>query len=309
MIVWLASYPRSGNTFFRVILNSVFNIKTYSIYNDRTDIGADEKTSEIVGHEFLPIDFDIEKARKEDKTYYIKTHELLDDRVYDRDKVIYLIRDGRESTLSFTNHENTFSTRKISIIDVIYGNTFIGAWGEHVASWSPYKRKNTLLIQFEELIKEPVSFIENIADFLDKKPTNQTVPTFAELKAVNPKFFRNGKTNSWENLYSNEEHIAFWMKNYPQMIEYGYTYNMPKEFESNTATLRELSYQNTYIMKLLLNNLHEKNKLLAEQKSKIEEQKSKIEEKNKIINSIYSSKRYKVAQKLAILNIFTRKCN
>ncbi len=51
MIVWLASYPRSGNTFFRVILNSIFDIKTYSIYDDKGDIGADEKTSETVGHE------------------------------------------------------------------------------------------------------------------------------------------------------------------------------------------------------------------------------------------------------------------
>ena len=78
MIVWLASYPRSGNTFFRVVLNSVFNIKTYSIYNDTSDIGADEKTSEIVGHQFLPEDFNLNDARASDTIYYIKTHELLE---------------------------------------------------------------------------------------------------------------------------------------------------------------------------------------------------------------------------------------
>lgn len=60
--------------------------------------------------------------------YYIKTHELLDSRVDENDKVIYLIRDGRESTLSFTKHQNQFSKRNIKFADAIYGNTFIGSW-------------------------------------------------------------------------------------------------------------------------------------------------------------------------------------
>lgn len=160
MIVWLASYPRSGNTFFRVILNSVFDIKTYSIYDDKGDIGADEKTSEIVGHEFLPENFNIQQARDEEKVYYIKTHELLDNRVDEKDKVIYLIRDGRESSLSFTKHQNTFAQKNKKIIDTIYGNTFIGSWGDHVNSWDPKNRDSTLLIKFEELTENPIEFIK-----------------------------------------------------------------------------------------------------------------------------------------------------
>ena len=34
MIVWLASYPRSGNTFLRMVLHFVYGQKTYSLYND-----------------------------------------------------------------------------------------------------------------------------------------------------------------------------------------------------------------------------------------------------------------------------------
>ncbi len=74
MIVWLASYPRSGNTFFRIILNSIFGIKTYSVYDDIIDISADKKTSEVVGHKFLPEGFDISRARPEKKIYYIKKY-------------------------------------------------------------------------------------------------------------------------------------------------------------------------------------------------------------------------------------------
>ena len=32
MIIWLASYPRSGNTMFRMMLNKVFGSKTYTKY-------------------------------------------------------------------------------------------------------------------------------------------------------------------------------------------------------------------------------------------------------------------------------------
>lgn len=231
MIVWIASYPRSGNTFFRVILNSVFDIKTYSIYDDKSDIGADEKTSMVVGHELLPLDFNIQKARSEEKTYYIKTHELLDKRVCQNDKVVYLIRDGRESTLSYTKFENTFSSQSKKTMDTIKGDLYFGGWGDHVKSWSPRKRKNTFLIKFEDLVKDPSLFIEKISNFLNKKTSNKYIPTFKELQQINPKFFRSGEINSWEDIYTKEEHTIFWEKNYTQMIEYGYEYKIPDEFK------------------------------------------------------------------------------
>ncbi|MGH9425708.1 MAG: hypothetical protein ACRD2L_05300 [Terriglobia bacterium] len=33
MIVWLASFPRSGNTLVRIILNSVFGLSTSTVYS------------------------------------------------------------------------------------------------------------------------------------------------------------------------------------------------------------------------------------------------------------------------------------
>ncbi|MCT7550979.1 sulfotransferase domain-containing protein, partial [Aliarcobacter butzleri] len=303
MIVWLASYPRSGNTFFRVILNSVFGIKTYSIYDDKGDIGAEEKTSEVVGHEFLPQNFDIEKARFEEKIYYIKTHELLDNRVKETDKVIYLIRDGREATLSFTKHQNTFSKQNKKLKDTIYGNTFIGSWGEHVSSWSPKNRENTLLIKFEELTKEPIKFIEILSNFLEVNPIGNDIPTFEELKKINPKFFRSGKTNSWENIFTQEEHISFWMKNYKQMDEYGYDYKKPDNFDellTNNILNLESVRQNSYIIKLILEEnkniqsinqrfnrlnqeLEQKQKVIEQKNNELKEKNQELEQKQKVI--------------------------
>jgi len=284
MIVWLASYPRSGNTFFRVVLNSVFNIKTYSIYDDGRDIGADEATSDIVGHAFLPKDFDLEKARASKETYYIKTHELLENMILDdKDKVIYLIRDGRESTLSFTKYLKNYHGKSDDLTDVLYGNTPFKSWGEHVRQWS--QLDDYLLIKFEELTEDPTSQLQKIADYLDIRPSNEKIPTFQELQQVNPKFFRSGKNSSWKEHFTKIEHLAFWLRNYEHMIAFGYTNDMPKEvsessfktylslFDAEINALENHLFADT-LMKQKIRTLEEK---LNNQTKKIDTLKSAIQ--------------------------------
>lgn len=342
MIIWLASYPRSGNTFFRVILNSVFDIKTYSLYDDRGDIGADKETSAVVGHEFLPENFSIQKARDDEKIYYIKTHELLDNRVDKNDKVIYLIRDGRESTLSFTKHQNTFGNDTLQIIDTIYGKTFIGSWGGHIKSWGPKDRENTLLIKFETLVKEPTEYIKKLSDFLQIQPVGNKIPTFDALKKINPNFFRSGKINSWEDVFSEEEHMSFWLKNYQMMIEYGYDY---KKIDINNTIknkrlILENIHQNNYLMntiltdnrnnKYLVQSIHKNNRLILEniqqnnnlmntiltEHKKLHDDaiktlnhaQTELEKRLKLVekelNTIYTSRKWKFAQSLAKIKKF-----
>lgn len=236
MIIWLASYPRSGNTFFRVILNSIFEIKTYSIYNDK-DIGSDEETSNVVGHNILPQNFDLEEMRRSKQIYYIKTHEHYDQKVSPEDKVIYLIRDGRESTLSFTKHQNIYGKKNKTLFDTIYGDTWIGSWGEHVKSWEKFPKGNILYIHFEALTDHPSEQIGSIANFLDIHAVNNRIPTFEELKTTNPKFFRSGKKDSWKDAYSQEEHIAFWYKHAKVMEKYGYLDSKPEIFNRTELDL------------------------------------------------------------------------
>jgi len=230
MIIWLSSYPRSGNTFFRVLLNSIFDIKTYSIYDDRYDIGADKATSDIVGHVFLPDDFDLQAMRSDNTIYIIKTHDLPDDKIDKDDKIIYLMRDGRESTLSFFKYSTTYTDYKRELIDFIR----MGTWGEHVKQWNPIYRNNTLLIKFEELTSQPEKLIQEISSFTTLQPINNSIPSFEELQAINPKFFRSGKKDSWKQHYSDEEHLLFWSKNSSQMIEHKYLNNIPSDYITDT---------------------------------------------------------------------------
>src|SRR5690606_34383419 len=134
-----------GNTFFRVLLNAAFGLKTYSIYNDRFDIGADSATSEVVGHEFLPDGFDIEDARAAEALYVIKTHELPSTIPgIDAGRVIHLIRDGRDSCRSYVNYfRDAPPTQRQAFRDVSHGNVFAESWSRHVAAWGPREREKT----------------------------------------------------------------------------------------------------------------------------------------------------------------------
>lgn len=230
MIIWLASYPRSGNTFCRVLLNYAFGLKTYSIYDDKNDIGADERTTKVVGHEFLPEGFSIEEARDAAELYVVKTHGK-PTKDMANDKVIYLIRDGRESTVSFQRYLSNFTKKNVSIDDVIIGDVPFDSWGEHVKAWSPKERENTLLIKFEELVGSPVKYIDRISKFVDVNPTGGGIPSFEELKKINSRFFSSGRVDAWKEVLNDEQLRFFEIINFRVLQKFGYSCVLDDSFE------------------------------------------------------------------------------
>jgi len=239
-----------------VLLNSIFSVKSYSIYDERSVIGVNSKMQSVVGYELLPNGFDIASARNSDELFIIKTHDLPNSET--TDKVIYVLRDGRESSLSFCKYISGYSDQSPKLLDVIYGNTFSGGWSDHVKAWAPNERDNTLLVKFEELTADPSRLIKEIADFIDVTPLSNKIPTFKELKKTNPKFFREGKTDSWKDEYSESEHNAFWLRHYQTMIEYGYTSDIPELFQGDEKTIKLvtlLSQENNYYQNLFFERL------------------------------------------------------
>ena len=268
MIVWLASYPRSGNTFLRVILKSVFGLNSCSIYDDTRDIAADGDTADVVGHEALPEDFSLDEARSGDELFLIKTHEPPPNT---EDKAIYLVRDGRETSVSYTRYLQNYGDSDTQLIDVIYGNVPYGTWGQHIEAWQPTTRPNTLLIKFEELVDAPDKFIKPISEFLEISSEGQDIPSFEELKKVNPAFFRSGKKRSWEGQFTAQEYASFMLKNRSQLMEYGYATDYPEGLEQPEIAEQigllsiEQSYLLTQVRAKLSEQLEEKNQEIRKQ--------------------------------------------
>jgi hypothetical protein len=305
MIIWLASYPRSGNTFIRTILNSAFGVKTYSIYGDKFDIAADKLTSEIVGHQELPHQFDFDEARQSKEVFFIKTHEQFCKK-YENDKAIYILRDGREATVSYFHYLRNFSDERFSFLEIINGHTFAGIWGEHYLNWCRGKNERILMFNFEKLVDGPANAIEQVRDFTGLTPVSYEIPGFEKLHSINPNFFRRGKKDSFKKELRDYEQKYFWLVNGNAMREASYIDKIPElvnqeEHDELFFTHIELSYRKIQkalekkiegISLQLDQQLHQKDQQLHQKDQQLHQKDQQLHQKDQQIQNIYSSYTY-----------------
>jgi hypothetical protein len=181
MNVWLASYPRSGNTFLRIILRNAFGLTSRSVYSGEVSIF--DRATEVIGH-------DEEKSggwpRSNGTLVLTKTH----DKPLDDGHAIYVVRDGRSTLVSYFHYLNTFSDQTYSLVDVIEGHVWPGSWSDHYRDWIPTQRPNTLLLRYEDLRDASGVACAKIADFLGVEPVRPFDVSFVDLQRLNPRFFR-----------------------------------------------------------------------------------------------------------------------
>lgn len=221
MIVWLASYPRSGNTLLRSRLLKCFGLNTYSLYDDTTDIGARPELSSVVGHVSHGLNkrkFYREAAASKN-TYFVKTHDL----PWDDGKAIYVVRDGRSSVVSYYHYNrNFFPGWAVSLRDVVLGDCMFGSWSDHIEAWAPKTRPKTLLLRYEDLVHDPRHAIEVVSDFIGHPVVSWDLPQFADFKAVDPKFFRAGDDTGNIGELAGDELDLFWLMHGELMMDMGY---------------------------------------------------------------------------------------
>lgn len=234
MIIWLASYPRSGNTFFRILLNHLYGIKTFSIYNDPL-FEQLNGAQRVVGH--VNTEKSIPEMAEDKQLFFVKTHHLPTDNY----PAIYLVRDGRDSIVSYANYIlsfNSSSSRKSikSIIKdslglnsknrlvkklILNSDSDYGNWSENANEWIN-REAETVVIRFEDLIQKPQVELDSalqklrIREILERK--EREIPSFQDLHAKWPNFFRKGKVRSWESEMNVELQSLFW-KHHGEMMQ------------------------------------------------------------------------------------------
>ncbi|MFT4664003.1 MAG: glycosyltransferase involved in cell wall biosynthesis [Polaribacter sp.] len=213
-MIWLASFPRSGNTFFRNVLYEVYGIES-STFHQETNYSVDEGYSQYS---------------------VVKTH-LLPNQIEPKDpsiKSVYLVRDGRDALVSIAHHRKDIvapgSDFEINLLEAIIApkGSHFGGWSENVRQWS---ERADIIIRFEDLIRNPIKEVEKLRSIMDlPHPQLDKLPTFKDLKFGAPKygsakkhlsnksnqkkrasiFFRKGKIGGWEEEMSSELQQLFW---------------------------------------------------------------------------------------------------
>ena len=188
--VWIASYPRSGNTYLRTILRHAFGLRSTSIYLD--DLGGNKELEDYVGH--IEPHSNCQDLLKETNISLVKTHRHADDNT----PAIYVIRDGRAACVSLWE----FYHRKYPIQVFIEGRCFCGVWVDHVKSWNPWERPNTLLLRYEQLRDDLPTAIHTISDFLKIDIKTTSIPDRNALAGVDGRWVK--KRTSWRAKLTGE---------------------------------------------------------------------------------------------------------
>lgn len=193
MIIWLASYPRSGNTLLRTILRRTMQLESYSDEQVPSNIGFTEVALKEFGHLSLPYPWEsfYEMAQASKRTHLIKTHLL----PRDDQPVIYVVRDGRQSLVSYQHyHRRHFPDHPGGLLELVLGLDYYGGWSQHFTGWTSGKR-NVLLVRYEDLVNASPATIHTLAKFVRHEGTVlKWSNSFDQLHVENPNFFRIGKT-------------------------------------------------------------------------------------------------------------------
>ena len=235
MIIWLASYPKSGNTWVRAFIssllfdsnkeNSLENLKKIRGYPLTSDfhnlLDSFDNFKNIAENWKTSQDF----INLEKETKIIKTHHAfcqIDNYTFTNYinslGAIYIVRDPRNIITSFINHYSSVNNyndalkfildknrflgkfgKKEDFKNIIEFPTFISNWGGHYNSWK-YFKKNYLLVKYEELINEPEKVFLKIAKYLSE---------LLDIKIDKERVDNAILKSSFTNLRKNEEKFGF----------------------------------------------------------------------------------------------------
>jgi hypothetical protein len=229
MIIWISSYPKSGNTYLRSFISSYF-------FSKKGKFDFDLLLNIL---QFPSIKFSKKKISSEaeacqnwiynqqqffsgDKLHFIKTHSSLNQyRGYNFTNknlslgAIYIVRDPRNLITSMTNHYSlSYEQAYLKIInekqtllekstDGDYSNfTFLGSWSDHYKSWKNTNEFKTLFIKYEELENNRLETFKKIINFINS--LKQDKSSINEKKLIN-----SINSTNFSNLRNKEENEGF----------------------------------------------------------------------------------------------------
>lgn len=206
--VWIASYPRSGNTFLRILLRNCLGLRSGSFYAD--DFPGRPRLAELVGH--VEHETPGKLVFQPNELRLVKTHE----HCTHRSKAIYIVRDGRASAASLWK----LFGGKFSLRAVVEGKTEFGLWQDHVDSWNPAARPNTLFLRYEDVVADPLAAVEALAGFLDRPILSRDIPTREAAAGLDGTIVT--KPWNWRDVMTDDLEQRFVELNRRQLSALGY---------------------------------------------------------------------------------------
>ena len=229
MIIWISSYPKSGNTYLRSFISSYYFSK-----KGKFDFDLLLNILQFPSVKFVKknLNSELEASQSwifnqkqffDDKNiHFIKTHNTLNE--YKGNSftskdislgAIYIVRDPRNVITSMSNHYSlNYQQAFLKLIDENaslleksregdYSNfTFLGSWSSHYKSWKNSNDFKTLFIKYEDLQNKKYETFQKVIQFINLLKKDKS-------KIDEKKFINSINSTNFSNLRNKEENEGF----------------------------------------------------------------------------------------------------
>ena len=232
MIIWIASYPKSGNTWVRSLL-SAYLYSNDGIFNFDLLKKITQFPSKQYFKYFLKDFKDIKKVSDywiaaqdrinlfNDKPIFLKTHSALctleNNSFTNKNNtkaVIYVVRDPRNLITSLSHHYSMSMEKAYIFIINKQQMTMVSEWGKddfgiasvlgnwstHYKSWKNIKFAPTLVVKYEDLLNNTNNTFKSILNFLSR---------LMDIKIDEKKIINTVNSCSFEKLVEKEKNEGF----------------------------------------------------------------------------------------------------
>src|ERR1043166_9162520 len=205
-LIWLASYPKSGNTWTRSFLHNLLGVMRGEA-EDAWDINqlnefstsaqGIKKFEQLIGkpwaacskEEIARYRGEVQRLVYDDAAglVFVKTHNaLMADHGYPTinssvtSGTVYIVPNPLDVAVSYAHHLGQTIGRAIQIMSRLGYETRgsekqvyegMGSWSEHVESWAGRPHRAIHVMRYEDMLAEPVPTFGRLADFLLLRPT------------------------------------------------------------------------------------------------------------------------------------------
>jgi Family of unknown function (DUF6065)/Sulfotransferase domain len=205
-IIWLASYPKSGNTWVRALLYNlgrelrgdadgsadINRLNEFTGWDTRTAPYArllGKPVSEASHREIAQIRPRVQAdlANSRPQPFLVKTHQCLGNdwqsptiNLNATLAAIYIVRNPLDVAISYAHHSairidamiaNMATAALMSPTTTRHVYEVLGSWSEHVASWLGLNNRPLLILRYEDLSTNPLRPLTTLARFLGLAPT------------------------------------------------------------------------------------------------------------------------------------------
>ena len=198
MIIWIASYPKSGNTWIRSFLssyiytnNGTFNfnllnkIDQFPLLKYYNKINLYPKNLSEAAQDWVTAQ---QVINLDNKIHFMKTHNAMctinGNPFTNKENslgAIYIVRDPRDILISYSNFLNMNYSETLNELTRNNNTSFlndtvdtknivgslIGSWSENFNSWEKYNLTKKIIIRYEDLISNPYETFLKIITYLN----------------------------------------------------------------------------------------------------------------------------------------------